>query len=95
MTTPPAEEVTRRDRARLSILFFTVLVDLVGFGIVLPLLPLYADGFGASGAAVGLLVTVYSVAQFFMAPIWGRLSDRYGQARASGDGVWLACGQPG
>ncbi len=79
MTTPPAEEVTRRDRARLSILFFTVLVDLVGFGIVLPLLPLYADGFGASGAAVGLLVTVYSVAQFFMAPIWGRLSDRYGR----------------
>lgn len=54
-------------------------VDLVGFGIVLPLLPLYADRFGASGWTVGLLVTVYSVAQFFMAPIWGRLSDRYGR----------------
>jgi multidrug resistance protein len=63
----------------LPLLFLTVFVDLVGFGIVLPLLPLYADRFGASGLTIGLLVTVYSVAQFFMAPIWGRLSDRYGR----------------
>ncbi|MEJ2539034.1 MAG: MFS transporter, partial [Gemmatimonadota bacterium] len=62
MTTPPPEE--RPGRRALLVLFLTVLLDLVGFGIVLPLLPLYADGFGASGAAVGLLVTVYSVAQF-------------------------------
>lgn len=86
MTTPPAEETSPihpagppAPRVGLSILFLTVFVDLVGFGIVLPLLPLYADGFGASGAAVGLLVTVYAVAQFFMAPIWGRLSDRHGR----------------
>ena len=77
MTTPPAEE--RSNRRPLVVLFLTVLLDLVGFGIVLPLLPLYADGFGASGATVGLLVTVYSVAQFFMAPLWGRLSDRFGR----------------
>lgn len=77
MTTPPAEE--RSNRRPLLVLFLTVLLDLVGFGIVLPLLPLYADGFGASGAMVGLLVTVYSVAQFFMAPLWGRLSDRFGR----------------
>jgi multidrug resistance protein len=64
---------------RLPLLFLTVFVDLVGFGIVLPLLPLYADRFGASGFTIGLLVTIYSVAQFFMAPIWGRLSDRYGR----------------
>ena len=64
---------------RLPLLFLTVFVDLVGFGIVLPLLPLYADRFGASGLTVGLLVTIYSVAQFFMAPVWGRLSDRYGR----------------
>ena len=63
----------------LPLLFLTVFVDLVGFGIVLPLLPLYADRFGASGLMVGLLVTVYSVAQFFMAPVWGRLSDRFGR----------------
>lgn len=79
MTTPRPEEAAPRAQARLSILFFTVFVDLVGFGMVLPLLPLYADGFGASGAAVGLLVTSYSVAQFFMAPLWGRLSDRFGR----------------
>ena len=64
---------------RLAVLFFTVFVDLIGFGIILPLLPFYADGFGASGFVIGLLVTVYSVAQFFMAPIWGRLSDRFGR----------------
>jgi multidrug resistance protein len=66
-------------RRHLPLLFLTVFVDLVGFGIVLPLLPLYADRFGASGLTVGLLVTVYSVAQFFMAPLWGRLSDRFGR----------------
>jgi len=54
-------------------------VLMIGFGIVLPLLPLYADGFGSGGAAIGLLVTSYAVAQFFMAPIWGRLSDRHGR----------------
>jgi DHA1 family tetracycline resistance protein-like MFS transporter len=63
----------------LRVLFLAVLVDLVGFGIVLPLLPLYADRFGASGVEVGLLVTVYSLVQFFMAPFWGRLSDRVGR----------------
>jgi DHA1 family tetracycline resistance protein-like MFS transporter len=51
----------------------------VGFGIVLPLLPFYADRFGASGTQVGLLITVYSIAQFFLAPVWGRLSDRVGR----------------
>jgi len=76
-THPP--EASRAHRSRLPILFATILVDLIGFGIVLPLLPLYADGFGAGGAAIGLLVTVYAVAQFFMAPIWGRLSDRHGR----------------
>ncbi len=51
----------------------------MGFGIVLPLLPFYAARFGASGTEVGLLITVYSVAQFFLAPLWGRISDRVGR----------------
>jgi multidrug resistance protein len=51
----------------------------VGFGIVLPLLPFYADRFGASGTEIGLLITIYSVAQFFLAPLWGRISDRIGR----------------
>jgi len=69
----------RTPRARLTILFLTVFADLVGFGIVLPLLPFYADRFGASGLVIGLLVMVYSLAQLFMAPLWGRLSDRFGR----------------
>ena len=64
---------------RLSILFLTVFVDLVGFGIVLPLLPIYADRFGASGTQIGILVLSYSAAQLLFAPIWGRLSDRFGR----------------
>ncbi len=72
------EEGTGRKK-HLVILFLTVLVDLVGFGIVLPLLPLYARDFGAGGLLVGLLVTVYSLVQLFMAPLWGRLSDRVGR----------------
>ncbi|TVP73017.1 MAG: MFS transporter [Gemmatimonadales bacterium] len=64
---------------RLAILFLTVFVDLVGFGIVLPLLPFYADRFGASGLQIGILVLSYSAAQLVFAPIWGRLSDRFGR----------------
>ena len=71
--------MTERPRGGLSFLFLTVLVDLIGFGIVLPLLPLYADRFGATGTEVGLLVLVYSLIQLFMAPFWGRLSDRVGR----------------
>jgi len=79
VTTGTAEVLPSPNRSRLPILFLTVLVDLIGFGIVLPLLPLYADGFGAAGWSIGLLVTVYAVAQLFMAPLWGRLSDRHGR----------------
>jgi MFS transporter, DHA1 family, tetracycline resistance protein len=66
---------------RLAILFTTVFIDLVGFGIVLPLLPLYADRFGASGTEIGLIVLSYSAAQLLLAPVWGRLSDRFGRRR--------------
>jgi MFS transporter, DHA1 family, tetracycline resistance protein len=64
---------------RQTILFLTVFVDLVGFGIVLPLLPLYAETFGSSGTAIGVLVLSFSAAQLVFAPIWGRLSDRFGR----------------
>lgn len=51
----------------------------MGFGIVIPLLPLYAERFGASPVAVTCLVAIYSLMQFFFAPWWGRLSDRRGR----------------
>src|SRR3954470_14798234 len=57
----------------------TVAVDLVGFGIVLPLLPLYASRFHASPATVGALFASFSVAQLVLAPVWGRVSDRIGR----------------
>jgi multidrug resistance protein len=79
VTAEEDEGRVRSHRTRLAILFLTVFVDLVGFGIVLPLLPLYADRFGASGLVVGGLVSVYSAANLFMAPVWGRLSDRFGR----------------
>jgi MFS transporter, DHA1 family, tetracycline resistance protein len=57
----------------------TVAVDLIGFGIVLPILPQYAQHFGATATVTGLLVASYSLAQLVFSPIWGRLSDRIGR----------------
>ena len=70
---------TGRDGGSLPILFVAVLLDLIGFGIVLPILPFYARDFGASGLETGLLYSIYSLVQLFMAPIWGRISDRIGR----------------
>jgi DHA1 family tetracycline resistance protein-like MFS transporter len=60
-------------------LFLIVFIDLVGFGLVIPLLPFYAVRFGASPEQVTLLLAVYSLMQLFAAPLWGRLSDRVGR----------------
>jgi MFS family permease len=67
------------ERASLAILFGVVIVDLVGFGIVMPILPFYADEHGASAPALGAIFTAYAGAQFLFAPLWGRLSDRVGR----------------
>lgn len=69
----------RRAKSPLAALFLTVFVDLVGFGILIPLQPYLALEFGASKSGVTGLNWVYSAAQFLMAPIWGRLSDRFGR----------------
>ena len=60
-------------------LFAIVIVDLVGFGVVMPVLPFWAQAFGADAAMFGLLQSGYAVAQFVCAPLWGRLSDRVGR----------------
>lgn len=57
----------------------SVALDLVGFGIVLPLLPLYAEDFGATPATVGVLVASFSLMQLVFSPVWGRVSDRVGR----------------
>ena len=61
------------------VIFLTVCIDLIGFGIVLPLLPQYADQFGAPGWQIGAIIASYSVMQFFFVPWLGRLSDRVGR----------------
>lgn len=61
------------------ILFLTVFIDLAGFGIILPLLPLYAQHYGAKPYEATLLLAVYSLMQFFFTPLWGSVSDRYGR----------------
>ena len=57
-------------------------VDMVGFAMVLPLMPFYALRLNASAEEIGLLVAAYSVAQLLFAPFWGRVSDRYGRRPA-------------
>jgi multidrug resistance protein len=72
-------------RARTSLppgfgtIWTTVAVDLIGFGIVLPVLPLYAERFGATPTQVGALLASFSVAQLLFAPVWGWVSDRIGR----------------
>jgi len=68
-------------RSPLLVIFITVFIDLVGFGIVIPVLPFYAEGtkFGATPREVGLLFASYSVMQLVFAPVLGRLSDKYGR----------------
>lgn len=61
------------------LIFITVFIDLIGFGIVLPLLPSYAAAFHVNDTAIGVLVGSFSLMQFVFAPWWGRLSDRIGR----------------
>ena len=63
----------------LLIIFLTIFVNLVGFGIIIPLLPFYAQTFGASPLVIGLLFAVFSLCQLIAAPALGDLSDRYGR----------------
>jgi multidrug resistance protein len=68
-----------RPRSPLFVLFLTVFIDLVGFGIVIPVLPLYAENFHATPMAIGWLTGIYSGMQIIFTPILGKLSDRFGR----------------
>jgi len=63
----------------LLIIFLTIFVNLIGFGIIIPLLPFYAQTFGASPVTIGLLFAIFSLCQLIAAPALGDLSDRYGR----------------
>jgi len=71
--TPAADRVSR------TILFVTVFVDLLGFGIVIPFLPMFAQQLGISAFGIGWILAIYSLAQLLLAPVLGRISDRVGR----------------
>ncbi len=66
-------------KAQLGIIFLTVFIDLIGFGIVIPILPIYAQHFGANETIIGLLLGTYSLMQFIFSPVLGKISDRVGR----------------
>lgn len=68
-----------KNRRSLGILFFTLVVVMMGFGMIIPILPFYIESFGASGKGLGLLMAIFSIMQFIFSPIWGGLSDRFGR----------------
>jgi DHA1 family tetracycline resistance protein-like MFS transporter len=70
---------SRKPRTALPFVFLTVFIDLLGFGIVIPLLPVYSEMYRASPLVIGLLMASFSGMQFVFAPFWGRLSDRIGR----------------
>jgi MFS family permease len=63
----------------LAVIFLVVFIDLVGFGIIIPLGPYFATYVGATPLQVGILMSVFSLMQFLFNPFWGRMSDKYGR----------------
>ncbi len=88
MTAP----VRNGELRRLSVLIATCFVDMVGFGIVLPLMPFYALRLQATPLHVGVITAAFSAAQILSAPIWGRVSDRYGRRPALLIGLLASAG---
>lgn len=77
----PPSAVPRAGRGSLLVIFLVVMIDLLGFGLVLPLLPVYARDFSVdtSGWQLGALMASFSAMQFLFSPVWGMVSDRVGR----------------
>lgn len=75
---PDAKEL-KSGKMSLLLIFLTVFIDLIGFGIVIPVMPTFAEKLHASSMTVGFLIASYSLMQFLFMPFWGRLSDRVGR----------------
>jgi DHA1 family multidrug resistance protein-like MFS transporter len=68
-----------QNRRNIAILFVTLVIVMLGFGMIIPILPFYAERFGAGGKELGGLMAIFAAMQFLFAPLWGQLSDRYGR----------------
>lgn len=68
-----------QNQRNIWILFFTLIVVMLGFGIIIPILPFYMEQFGVAGSALGGLMATFGLMQFLFAPVWGNLSDRIGR----------------
>ena len=64
---------------KIGLLFLAIFIDLLGFGIIIPILPFYATELGANSVVYGMLIAIYSLMQFIFSPIWGSVSDRIGR----------------
>lgn len=71
--------MTQKPKRILTLLFFTVFIDLVGFGMIIPLIPYLGRSLGESAFKAGILMSIYSLMQFIFNPFWGQLSDKYGR----------------
>ena len=69
----------KTNQRNIMILFFTLVVMMIGFGIAIPVLPFYVEAFGAGGTELGLLMGIYALMQFLFSPLWGTLSDKLGR----------------
>lgn len=69
----------KKNKSALFVLFLVMFFVMVGFGIIIPVLPFYAENLGATAFELGLLMAVYSLMQFLFSPMWGRISDRIGR----------------
>jgi len=79
------------NRKILAVVFFTVFMDLVGFGMIIPLIPYLGKEYQASGTQIGLLMSLFSLMQFIFSPWWGRLSDRIGRRPVMLTSVFGVC----
>lgn len=73
--------------SKLLTLFITMIVMMLGFGIIIPIMPFYMEHFGAGGAQLGMLMATFSIMQFIFSPFWGGMSDRYGRKKIMMIGV--------
>src|SRR3970040_439568 len=82
---------SRQDFGRLAILIAVATIDLMGAAMVFPLIPFYALRFNSSPTTIGFILASFSLAQLAAAPLWGRVSDRYGRRPALMIGLGALC----